>query len=50
MLPWDVQRAPPSRINASPILTENARYGPAWLTPTGILDARLAKFGAKFTF
>jgi hypothetical protein len=37
-------------LNASPILTENARYGPAWLTPTGILDARLAKFGAKFTF
>jgi hypothetical protein len=37
-------------LNASPILTENGRYGPAWLTPTGILDARLAKFGAKFTF
>jgi hypothetical protein len=37
-------------LNASPILTENARYGSAWLTPTGILDARLAKFGAKFTF
>jgi hypothetical protein len=37
-------------FNSSPILTENTRYGPAWLTPTGILDARLAKFGAKFTF
>jgi hypothetical protein len=37
-------------LNSSPILTENTRYGPAWLTPTGILDARLAKFGAKFTF
>jgi hypothetical protein len=37
-------------LNASPVLTENTRYGTAWRTPTGILDARLAKFGAKFTF
>ena len=37
-------------FNASPVLTENFRYGPAWLRPTGILDARLAKFGAKLTF
>jgi hypothetical protein len=37
-------------LNSSPILTENTRYGTAWQTPTGILDARLAKVGAKFTF
>ncbi len=37
-------------LNASPVLTENGRYGSAWMTPTGILDARLAKFGAKVTF
>jgi hypothetical protein len=37
-------------LNASPVLTENLRYGSAWLTPTAILDARLAKLGAKFSF
>jgi hypothetical protein len=37
-------------LNASPVLTENTRYGTAWRTPTGILDARLAKFGAKLIF
>jgi hypothetical protein len=28
----------------------NARYGPAWLTPTEILGARLLKVGAQVTF
>ena len=37
-------------FNASPVLTENFRYGSAWLRPTGILDARLVKLGAKLTF
>jgi hypothetical protein len=37
-------------LNASPILTENTRYGAAWLTPTQILDARLFKIGAQVSF
>jgi len=37
-------------LNGSPILGINTRYGPAWLTPTEILGARLFKLGAQFTF
>ena len=37
-------------LNGSPILGINTRYGPAWLTPTEILGARLFKVGAQFTF
>ena len=37
-------------LNASPILSVNTSYGPAWLTPTQILTGRLLKFGAKMTF
>ena len=37
-------------LNAGPILGVNARYGPAWLTPTEILGARLLKIGGQLTF
>jgi carboxypeptidase family protein len=37
-------------FNASPIQTDNTRYGTAWLTPTQILDARLFKIGAQVSF
>jgi hypothetical protein len=37
-------------FNASTILGVNTRYGPAWLHPTGILGARLFKFGAQVDF
>jgi Carboxypeptidase regulatory-like domain len=37
-------------LNASPILGINTRYGPAWLTPTEILGARLFKVGAQLAF
>ena len=37
-------------LNASPILGINTRYGPAWLTPTEILGARLFKLGAQVNF
>jgi hypothetical protein len=37
-------------FNASPILGINTRYGPAWLTPTEILGARLFKVGAQLSF
>ena len=37
-------------FNASPILSVNTRYGPAWLQPTQILAARMLKFGGKFEF
>jgi len=37
-------------LNASAILGINTRYGPAWLTPTEILGARLVKVGAQLTF
>jgi hypothetical protein len=37
-------------LNASPILSVNNSYGPAWRTPTQILAGRLLKFGLKLTF
>jgi len=37
-------------LNASPILAINTRYGPQWLRPLQILDARLLKFGVQLTF
>jgi hypothetical protein len=37
-------------FNASPVLTVNTRYGPAWQTPTSILVGRLMKFGAQLDF
>ncbi len=37
-------------LNGSAILAETTRFGPAWLTPTQILDARLLKFSGKLSF
>ena len=37
-------------FNASPILSVNNSYGPAWRTPTQILAGRLLKFGLKVSF
>ena len=37
-------------MNASPILGINTRYGPAWQTPTFVLDARIYKFGVQVDF
>jgi hypothetical protein len=37
-------------FNNSGILVINTRYGPQWLRPTNILDARILKFGAQLNF
>lgn len=37
-------------LNASPILAINTTYGPSWLNPTSILDARLFKVGMQLDF
>ena len=37
-------------LNASPILSENYRYGQSWKTPTQILNGRLFKFGGQLDF
>jgi hypothetical protein len=37
-------------LNGSAIEVENTTYGDKWRTPTQILDPRMAKVGAKFTF
>lgn len=37
-------------LNASPILSNNTRYGTSWLQPTEILAARIVKFGAQLSF
>jgi hypothetical protein len=37
-------------LNASPILSENTRYGGSWLQPTEILAGRTIKFGAQLSF
>jgi len=37
-------------FNRSPVLSQNNTFGPAWQTPTGILQARLFKISAQFDF
>jgi hypothetical protein len=37
-------------LNASPVLATNTRYGPTWLQPTVILEARLLKFSGQLSF
>lgn len=37
-------------LNANPVLSLNQNYGPAWLTPTAILAARLFKVSAQVDF
>lgn len=37
-------------FNANPVLAVNTTYGPAWLTPLSVLDARLFKVGAQIEF
>jgi hypothetical protein len=37
-------------LNASPVITENNTYGPAWQRPTLILQPRLLKFGGQIDF
>jgi hypothetical protein len=37
-------------LNASPVLQSNLIYGPTWLAPQDILDARLLKFGVELEF
>ena len=37
-------------LNASPFLTQQNRFGPAWQTPTQTLIGRLAKFGFQIDF
>ena len=37
-------------FNATPFLTMQNRYGPAWQTPTQTLIGRLAKFGMQLDF
>ena len=37
-------------LNASPVLATNTRYGPTWLQPAQIMDARLVKFELQVQF
>jgi len=37
-------------LNGSAIQSLNIAYGPAWLTPFTILDARLLQFSGQFNF
>jgi hypothetical protein len=37
-------------LNSSAILTLNTTFGPSWLTPTQILQGRLAKLGVQVDF
>ena len=37
-------------FNSSPVLGVNSRFGPQWLQPTRILDARLVKLGVQVDF
>src|SRR5262249_23937139 len=37
-------------LNSSAILTQNNTYGPAWRTPTLILQGRLMKLGVQVDF
>jgi hypothetical protein len=37
-------------FNADTVLGVNQTYGPAWLTPTSIIQARFAKISAQVDF
>jgi hypothetical protein len=37
-------------LNANPVLSLQTTYGPQWLKPTRVLDARLAQVGARLEF
>jgi hypothetical protein len=37
-------------LNANPVLSMNTTFGPSWLTPTQVLDARMFKVGVQFEF
>jgi len=37
-------------LNASPVIAQNNTYGPAWQTPTLILQPRLLKFSVQLNF
>jgi hypothetical protein len=37
-------------LNANNVQVINTMYGPRWLQPLGIMDARLVKIGAQFDF
>jgi hypothetical protein len=37
-------------LNSNAIISQNNTYGPRWLTPTGILQARLLKISAQLDF
>ena len=37
-------------LNGSAILAVNSTYGNSWRSPSGILDARLFKFGVQYDF
>ena len=37
-------------LNAATVLSLNQTYGPAWLTPTAVIQARFAKVSAQIDF
>lgn len=37
-------------LNASPVISQNNTYGPAWQQPTLVLQPRLVKFGGQIDF
>jgi hypothetical protein len=37
-------------FNASTVLAQNSQFGPAWLTPTGVLLGRMVKLGFQLSF
>jgi hypothetical protein len=37
-------------FNAGTVLSVNQTYGPAWLTPTGVITARFVKVSARLDF
>lgn len=37
-------------LNANPVLSMNTTFGPSWLTPTQVLDARIFKVGVQMEF
>jgi hypothetical protein len=37
-------------FNNTAILSLNSRFGPSWLSPTSVLDARILKLGVQLNF
>jgi hypothetical protein len=47
---WQNRQGPQILARENSALTLNTQYGPSWLTPLGITQGRLVKFGVQIDY